>query len=241
MKLITLPLRLKSPIFGTLLALLSPALMAQNNPAPRQDLAELQRIAESFLRNKSIGLPGDVKVTVNPVDARRNLPPCTAPDAFSPNGSRPWGRTTVGIRCTGSATWTIFMTANVQVISEYLVTTSSLGQGQMITERDISRLKGDLAVLPNNVLTDETQAIGRTTTISMNAGTPLRQDALRTQWAVQQGQSVHIVSNGPGFQITVEGHAISNAVEGQSAQVRTPNGQVISGVVRPGGIIEIPY
>jgi flagella basal body P-ring formation protein FlgA len=58
---------------------------------------------------------------------------------------------------------------------------------------------------------------------------------------MQQGQTVKIVSSGPGFQITAEARALNNAVEGQVAQARTAGGQVISGVARPGGVLEVNF
>ena len=56
-----------------------------------------------------------------------------------------------------------------------------------------------------------------------------------------QGQSVKLVSQGPGFKVSSDGRAINNALEGQIAQVRSASGQVISGVARAGGIIEVNY
>jgi len=77
--------------------------------------------------------------------------------------------------------------------------------------------------------------------ISLPAGTPLRNDALRSVQAVQQGQTVRLTSSGPGFTVTAEARALNNAAEGQVAQARTASGQVVSGVARAGGIIEVTY
>lgn len=58
---------------------------------------------------------------------------------------------------------------------------------------------------------------------------------------VQQGQTVKIMSRGSGFSVTSEGRAMNNAAEGQIAQARLANGQTVSGIARPGGIIEIGH
>jgi flagella basal body P-ring formation protein FlgA len=58
---------------------------------------------------------------------------------------------------------------------------------------------------------------------------------------VQQGQNVKTVSNGPGFSVSSEGKALSNAVAGQLVQVRTNSGETVSGIARPGGIVEVPH
>jgi flagella basal body P-ring formation protein FlgA len=50
-----------------------------------------------------------------------------------------------------------------------------------------------------------------------------------------------VVVNGPGFSVTSEAKALNNANDGQLTQVRTPNGQVVSGIAKLGGIVELTY
>lgn len=208
---------------------------------PHQDLGVLQRLAEQFMQVQTTGLSGTVQIAVEPIDARVTLPLCSAPQAFLPNGGRLWGKTAIGIKCTAPAPWTIYVRATVQIIAEYIVSAVPLAQGQIIGPSDMTKIKGDLCNLPNGIITEEAQALGRTTAISLAAGTPLRQDALRSNRVVQQGQAVRIVSIGSGFQITIEGRALNNASAGQITQAKTPSGQVVSGIAKAGGIIEINY
>lgn len=208
---------------------------------PRQDPATLRHSVEQFLRVQTAGLPGQVNVNVGQVDARTSLPACAAPEPFLPNGSRLWGKTTVGVRCTVPSPWTIYIAATVQVVADYIVTAAPLAQGQMVGPNDIVKIKGDLTTLPTGIITDESQAIGRTVTASLRAGMPLRTDALRSQQAVQQGQTVRVMSAGPGFRVSTEARALNNAAEGQVAQARTASGQVVSGVAKAGGVIEVSY
>ncbi|WP_050462275.1 flagellar basal body P-ring formation chaperone FlgA [Herbaspirillum autotrophicum] len=215
--------------------------LAQSTTPPRQDLGALQQAAQDFMQVQATGLPGTVTIAVDPVDPRLILPACAAPQAFMPNGGRLWGKTSIGIKCTAPSPWVIYVRATVQVIAEYIVTSAPLAQGQTIGPNDISKVRGDLSALPNGIITEESQAIGRTVATSLALGTPLRQDTLRSQRVVQQGQAVRVVSIGPGFQISTEARAMSNATEGQLAQARTPAGQVVSGIAKAGGILEINY
>lgn len=210
-------------------------------PAARHDPAALRQSVEHFLRVQSAGLPGEVNIKVGQVDSRTNLPACAAPEAFLPNGSRVWGKTTVGLRCGAPSPWTIYISATVQVLANYVVTAAPLAQGQAVGTNDLARIKGDLTALPAGIVTDPSQAIGRTVAVSLPAGTPLRIDALRSQQAVQQGQTVRLVTAGPGFQVSAEARALNNAAEGQIAQARTASGQVVSGVAKAGGVVEVTY
>lgn len=222
-------------------ALAQTTMAAAPAASPRQDLGALQKIAEQFIDIQTTGLSGTVSAAVDPVDNRLSLAACAAPQAFLPNGSRLWGRTSIGIRCTAPSPWTVYLRATVQVVAEYIVTTAPLAQGQTIGPDNISKVKGDLSNLPNGIITDASQVIGRVANISLAAGAPIRLDALRSNRVVQQGQIVRVVSTGPGFQITAEGRALTNANEGQIAQAKTPAGQVISGIAKTGGILEVNY
>ena len=127
------------------------------------------------------------------------------------------------------------------MIGEYVITAAPLAQGHAVGATDIVKIKGDLTSLPNGIITDASQAIGRTVVISLPSGAPLRGDSLRTQPAVQQGQSVRVVSSGPGFRVSTEARALNNASEGQIAQARTASGQVVSGIAKAGGVVEVSY
>jgi flagella basal body P-ring formation protein FlgA len=225
----------------TLLMLsLSCGLAAQDSGA-RQGHAALRQTAEQFLVAQGGGLPGKASVAIGPVDPRLNLPACPTPEAFLPPGSRAWGKTTVGVRCTVPSPWTVYLSASVRVQGDYIAAAAPLAQGQSIGQSDLVKINGDLTSLPGGIITDSSQAIGRTLSMSLPAGAPLRQDALRNQQAVQQGQTVRIVSAGPGFQVSAEARALNNANEGQVAQARTANGQVVSGIAKLGGIVEVVY
>ena len=217
---------------------------AQSAPAPapaRQDPAALRQVVEQYLQTQSAGLPGTVTITVGALDARMALAACPAPEAFQQPGARAWGKTTVGVRCAAPTAWTVYIQAQVGVQAEYVAAAMPLAQGQPIDAAQLVMVKGDLAALPNSVLTDMAQAVGKTSTMSLPSGAPLRADQLRSKPVVQQGQAVKVVSGGAGFQVSAEAKAIGSAGEGQVVQVRTPGGAILSGVARAGGLVEVVF
>lgn len=209
--------------------------------AARQDPAQVKRVVEEFLRVQTKGLPGQASFSVGTIDPNNNLAPCPALEPFLPAGARAWGRTNLGVRCQTEAGWTIYVPVQVKVIGEYFVTAKPLARGQVVGSADLMKRSGDLAELPAGVVTEPAQAVGRTLTASVQSGQILRSDLLRAQFSVQQGQSVKVVSKGAGFQVATEGRALNNASDGQVVQVRTGSGQTVSGIARPGGIVEIAY
>lgn len=208
--------------------------------AQRQEPAAIRKTVENFVRLQSVGLPGQVAFTVGAIEPRLNLPACPVLEAFLPPGSRLWGHATVGVRC-GAPSWTLYVPVTVRVTADVVVSARPLAQGQAIGSADIVLRSSDLTQLPASVVTEPAQAVGKTLTSSIASGQPLRLDLLRAPLVIQQGQVVKLQSRGRGFTVSSEGRALANAAEGQVVQVRTPSGGVVSGIARPGGVVEVSF
>lgn len=207
----------------------------------QQEAAPVKKAVESWLKIQTKGLPGQVSYEIGELDAGNQLAPCGSFDVSRPPGARPWGRTNVIVRCLGEAGWRIYLPVHVRVKTEYLISARPIAQGQVVIAEDISTQFGDLSELPANILTESELAIGKAAGASIPAGRPLRADMLKAITVVHQNQTVKVVSRGPGFAVANEGRALNNAAEGQVAQVRLASGQVVSGIARSGGIVEVTY
>jgi flagella basal body P-ring formation protein FlgA len=226
---------------GVAVLAMSAAAPAQNTPQNTQSVAAIHQAVDQFVRLQTSGLPGKINYTIGSIDPRLLLPACAALDVFIPSGARLWGQTTLGVRCGGAAPWTIYVNAEVRVSGNYLATTRAIAPGQVLTAADIVTQSGDLTLLPSGVLANPEHAVGKIAVAAVAAGQPLRYDLLRAPLAVQQGQSVKLMSSGAGFRVSAEGRALNNAQDGQVAQVRTASGQTVSGVARAGGSVEISF
>ena len=205
----------------------------------RAQLARIHATVDELVRQQTAGLPGKVSFVPGPIDERLSLPPCAAPEAFVPPGVRLWGNTNVGVRCTTGTPWTIYVAVTIRVSAGVVTAARALAQGKPIEASDILVQEADLTKLPGAVVTEPGMAIGRIPVQSVAPGQPLRQDLLRAPPVIQMGQSVALVSRGPGFKVSAEGKALGNASEGQVAQVRTPSGRTVSGIAHWGGIVEV--
>jgi len=241
----SLVVAMKSLAKLTLLALsllLCVDVVAATGAAPaRQDDGAMRKAMHQFLADQSKGLPGEVDISLGPIDPRLYLAACPGLEVFLPGGNKAWGKTTVGVRCAEPVHWTVYVSAVVRVNGDYLAAVTPLIQGQQLTDHDVAVVHGDLTSLPPGIVTDMSQAVGFTVARSVPAGMPLRQDALRSQQAVLSGQVVRLVSGGDGFRVSAEGRALTNAGDGQIVQARTSGGQIVSGVAKIGGTIEVPY
>ncbi|WP_197732811.1 flagellar basal body P-ring formation chaperone FlgA [Paraburkholderia pallida] len=207
-------------------------------PPGQEDGERIRATALAFLQQQAAGLPGKVSVTVPPVFPR-GLAACAALEPFMPPGARMWGRTTVGVRCVGAKPWTLYVVGRVAVDITYYVAARQIDAGQMLSAADFMPREGDLASLPQTIITDPTQANGAVALARITAGLPLRTDMLRSASSVVIGQTVRVIAVGSNFTISSEGSVLNNAAPGQMVRVRTAGGQIISGVVKDAGTVQV--
>lgn len=214
-----------------------PMLPAAATQAP----AAVQHAVEDFLRIQTSGLAGQATFTTGTIDPRLALPACGALEVFMSPGARLWGNSSVGVRCGAPTPWTIYVAVTVRVNGPYVATARAVAPGQSLTQADVTLMHGDLTQLPPSVVTELAQALNKTVAAPLAPGQPLRADALRIVPAIVQGQTVKLVSQGPGFRVSADGKALANAAVGQLAQVRTAAGQTVSGIAKADGSIEINF
>jgi len=212
--------------------------MADASSQLTQDGDSIRAAALIFLTQQAAGLPGKADITVTPVFPR-GLAACSTLEPFLPAGSRLWGRTTVGVRCSGERPWTLYLQARVSVMATYYLAARAVAPGEVLSAADLIPRDGDLTTMPQAIVTDPSQAVGAVTLSRLAAGLPLRTDMLRGAGAVVIGQTVRVVTGGAGFSISAEGSAMNNAAPGQQVRVKTAGGQIISGVVKDASTVAI--
>lgn len=216
---------------GTLLA---PALVwAQALPN-----ADLQNVAQSWLRDAAVtSQPAGaaalrMELSVGSIDGRLKLAPCGNVEAYLPPGSRLWGKTRVGLRCTdGMTRWNISVPATVKAFGNAWVVRGHVPVGTVLTDADMVETEVDWAEEASPVIQDRAIWQGQVATRLLSTGQTLRQGMVKPAQVFQAGAQVRVVAQGPGFQISSDAQALAAGVVGQSTRVRMENGRVASGMV----------
>lgn len=218
--------------------LLAPVVASRAQDAPAQAPEAIVIAAQTYLLEQLAALPGQPSVAIDPPRVER-LAPCDAMSPFMPSGMKLRSRMTVGVRCNAPKAWTTYVQATVSVPGHYYVASRMIAAGQALTPADLAPRDGDLVALPPGVITRPETVIGMTAAYRINAGQPVKGAALRNAQSVVRGSNVRINARGNGFVVSSEGQALDNAAPGATVQVRTAGGQVVSGVVRNAGLVEI--
>ncbi len=195
-------------------------------------------VIEKFLLVQTAGLPGKVTISVS-APSSGPLPLCDTLEPFLPQGAAAWGRVSVGLRCRAERPWTRFVAAHVTVVGSYFVAARAIDVGQALHAGDVTERTGDLTGLPRSVITHAAELNGVVATNRIAPGAPLRRELLRGVIVIQQGQTVRLIVQGPGFVVSTEGKAMTRAAIGQAVQVKTQEGRLVSGVAGEDGQVKL--
>lgn len=204
------------------------------------DFRVVQETAEQHVRIQTKGNKGKVTIRMGQIDIAK-LPNCDVHEAFTPPGSRMIGNTSIGVRCLAPHSWSVLVPVQIAITGNYITTARALPPGQLILASDLVVLNGDLSSLPAGILSDPSEAVGKSLKNALGAGQPLRAEQLMSPLVIRQNQSVRVVSKGDGFAASAEGRALNNAAEGQVVQVRMSSGQTVSGIAKNDGSVEISF
>lgn len=205
--------------------------------APQQDHATLKATVSLFVQQQTADLRGKVAFNVDDIDPRVVLQACSKVEAFLPAGSQLIGRVSIGVRCMDAKSWHIFIPVQIRITRNLLTSARPLAHGQIIHNEDLSR--SSIETTQNIGITDDKEAVGKVLRFSITAGTILRPEMMRDPYSVKQGQSVRLSVKGSNFVISSSGIALNNASEGDTVQIRTTSGHVISGTASEEGVVQI--
>jgi flagella basal body P-ring formation protein FlgA len=198
-------------------------------PATPAGAGELEQQVRQFALHAGAAAGLRLEVLVGALDPRLRLTPCARVEPYLPAGTRLWGRTRIGLRCTeGGTRWNVYLPLTVRMYGRGLSASTSLPAGAVLSRADLVSGEVDLAEGPSPVL-DAEVAVGRTLARPLAAGQTLRKADLRARQWFAAGDTVQITTIGPGFQVSGEGQALGPGLEGQPARVRTESGRVVIG------------
>lgn len=132
-----------------------------------------------------------------------------------------------------------YVQARVAIEGRYIVAARAIEAGQALGASDLAERTGDLGALPRSVVTDAAELKGVVAVNRIAAGAPVRREAVRGVVVIQQGQTVQVVAQGPGFTVSTEARAMTRAEVGATVQAKTRDGRLVSGVADEGGQIRL--
>lgn len=199
---------------------------------------EIQSTARQWASDAvQVGQSADMKalrmeVVLGSLDPRLKLAPCGNIEPYMPAGAKLWGKTRLGVRCVdGVSRWNVSLPVTVNAWGKAWVIRNPIPAGAVIGQGDVMEAEVNWADDPSAVVRDPALWVGFAATRALTTGQTLRLNMVRAAQVFQAGSQVRVVAQGPGFQMSSEGQALTPGVVGQIARVRMDSGKVASGLV----------
>lgn len=223
-------------------AIISVALFPPNAwPGEHQSLQEIRQVAAQFLQGIVEKNSGTTRIQIDEIDSRLRLSACeSAPVAFLPPGVNPRGNITVGVRCSGSKPWKLYVSARVRTYDDVVVLTRSLPRHAEITAADVHVVQRELTNTSSPPLTRVEEAIGKRLIRSVPADRPLTHNILKKPIVIRRGQRVTLLYKSPGLEVRGSGMALDDGGAGERISARPQgNPRTVTGIVLGPGIIGV--
>ncbi len=178
-----------------------------------QSTAEIAAAAENFLQDRIGKSANRTSAQAAALDPRHRLARCDRPlEAFLRPGARISARTVVGVRCTGSKPWKLYVPVDVVVTEDVLIAKRTLPRGQVLAAADFTVETRDVSRLVSGYISDPASLVGQKLKIQLHAGRMLTPSMLEADAAVRRGQTVTIVASGGGIAVRMSGKALMDGV-----------------------------
>lgn len=219
-------------------SLLSTPLLATEYE-PHSNIHEAAR--QHILAKYSGVVAEDIDVDPAELDRRLRMAKCDQPlESFAPLSRNEGVRQTVGVRCNGERSWTLYVTARVEVKKIVAIANRRLERGRIISYGDFKLEKRIVSGLHGGYAETPEQVLGSQLKVSLRRGAVLSPSQLKPPLAVKRGSQVTILGRSGGIEVRMSGRALSDGSMGQRVKVEnSSSNREIEGTVTSHGTVEV--
>ncbi len=209
--------------------------------APIQSAGSIRAALTAFVTEQTGHYGAPPRVKIGRLDPRLRLSRCSEQiSAFQPPGTRMLGNTTIGIRCSGSSPWTIYVPAYVQIFRPVALTARPLNRGDVVSAADIKMVERDLATLRQGYFIDSKRPVGKVLTRRVGVNTVITPQLLEAPRLVRRGEQVVIIAEAEGIEIRATGKALGNGARGDLIRVKNSTSKkTVEAVVTGPGVVKV--
>ena len=209
--------------------------------SPRHSIEEISATAETYFRERFGTTDSRLTPRAGYLDPRLRLAECSeALEPFLPDGASPARRTMVGVRCSGSQPWKIYVPIDVTISDTVVVARRSLASGHTVTPEDIDVVEREVSRLSQGYMAHAEDVLGKRLKQNLLTGRVITPSMLLDEIMIKRGQTVTIAASGNGIDIAMAGTALSDGTLNQRIRVEnTASKRVIEAIVRSSELVEV--
>lgn len=210
--------------------------------ADTQSLDSIRDVASSYAEEHLLPDGQRSDVEIGSLDPRLRLRRCDAPlEAFRNHANRNSGRSTIGVRCTGTTPWTIYVSARINSYTEVYRLARSLHRGKRLQEADLVRVEANVGRLGHGYITDSDRIIGMELRRAARQGEVVTPSLLAAPELIRRGQTVTVLAETATTHVSMRGEALDSGALGDRIRIRNTRSQrVVEGEIIGDSRVRIP-
>jgi len=222
-------------------ALAAPAAVFAEDADTWQPPDTILAAAEGFVKDRYGKNDSRMQPIAGHLDSRLRLPRCSeALQAFVSRGTRVTSRTIVGVRCTGTKPWKVYVPVEVIVTESVLVSRRSMPKGHLLTADDVVHEQRDISMFRGGYLSSVDELADQRLKRQVAGGRVITPSMLVADILVRRGQMVTLIVQNDQMHIRMAGRALSDGALNQRIRVENSNSRrVVEGIVRSPETVEI--
>ncbi|MDH3440597.1 MAG: flagellar basal body P-ring formation chaperone FlgA [Gammaproteobacteria bacterium] len=229
------------PTMFAVLAPIVPAAVFADSADAWQPADTILATAENFVKDRYGRNDRRMRPIAGHLDARLRLPRCSETlEAFVGRGTKISSRTIVGVRCSGTKPWKVYVPVEVIVTESVLVSRRTLPKGHLLTADDVILEQRDISMFRSGYLSSTEELAEQRLKRQIDGGRVITPAMLVADILIRRGQMVTIVVKNDQMHIRMAGRALSDGALNQRIRVENSNSRrVVEGVVRSPEYVEI--
>lgn len=216
-----------------------PGLASSNDEESHQSIRDT---AQEFLQQQLEQTEyHDFQIKIANLDSRLKLTRCDSSlEGFLPQASQLVGKLSVGIRCSGSKPWSIYVPGEVSVFEQVLAAARPIMRGQVVDEADIQIVRQKISPRNQAYFSQKQDIINMVANRNIPMGKTFTPQLIQAPRLVRRGEEVILVAATSSLSVRMVGEALSDGVKGDVIQVRnSTTKRVVEGVVTQQGIVQV--
>lgn len=174
------------------------------------------------------------------LDSRLRLAHCDRPlSTFAATAAAAGGNQSVGVRCEGADSWTIYVPVKLSRSAEVVVLARTVRRDTLLAPEHLETRHHDIVGLTAGFFSRPEELIGHRVKRSAAAGTVLTPSLVHRPPLIERGDRVTLVSGSSAVAVSAPAEALSDGRQGDRLRVRNlSSGKVVEGVVMSRGRVE---
>lgn len=170
-----------------------------------------------------------LKISIHPLDPRIKVKPCSIPLTSNIPQKSYSRNVNIKISCVGTKPWHIFLSANIQIYTQVLTATTSIGRGSILDDTNTAIVEVPQQRVRGKVASSIKAIHGARAQRTITKGNPIY---LKQICLVCKGEETIIIAKSDSFSIKSTGTPLNNASLGEQVRIKNENsGRIVSGRV----------